>query len=147
MIGRRGHGCFAVLLVILFGSGAGPERAWAGTVERIDVARFEGLVEEGVTIVDIRRADEWRSTGIIPGSRLITAYDETGRLVDGFVPQLRDLAAAGKPLALICRSGNRSAAAARLLAAELPAVTIFDVAGGVRDWQATGHALSPCLHC
>lgn len=121
--------------------------AVAGTVQRVDAAQLETLIRAGIPVVDIRRADEWRATGVIPGSTLITAFDSAGQLEPDFLVRLRETVGDGKPLALICRSGNRSAAAARLIAEGDEVATIYDVAGGVRDWAASGHALVACPRC
>lgn len=121
--------------------------AFAGSVERIDGARLEALMAAGIEVVDIRRSEEWRETGIVPGSRLITAFDGEGRLVEGFIERVRSAIADGRPFALICRSGNRSATAAGLLAAVTGEVTIYDVDGGIRAWAAAGRPLSPCAAC
>lgn len=125
----------------------GAAGATAGPIERIDVTRLDALIQSEVTVVDIRRADEWRETGVIPGSRLITAFDGNGRLEPEFVERLRAAVGKDQPVVLICRSGNRSAAAARLLADGGASATIYDVAGGVRAWVAAGHALAPCPQC
>lgn len=140
---RRGTLTGIVAAVVLWGAAA----AAAATTERIDVARLDALIQAGVPVVDIRRTEEWRATGVIPGSSLITAFDHNGQLERGFVERLRAAVGNDQPVALICRSGNRSAAAARLLAEGGWSVKIYDVAGGVRDWAAAGHALTPCPNC
>ncbi len=126
---------------------SGPSMAAAAEVRRVDATQLEALMAAGVPVVDIRRADEWRATGVVEGSTLITAFDGEGQLDAGFIEKVRAAVGDDKPLALICRSGNRSAAAARLLAASGTSATIYDIAGGVRDWAATGHALTPCPQC
>jgi rhodanese-related sulfurtransferase len=119
----------------------------AADVERIDVAQLEAMMRAGVPVVDIRRSDEWRATGVVAGSMLITAFDGAGRLDPEFVNTVRGRVGEGKPVALICRSGNRSATAARLLTDGGASATVYDVAGGVRDWAAAGRPLTPCPEC
>lgn len=51
----------------------------------------EGLAEkldEGVTIVDIRRPDEWAETGVVEGSHRITAFEEDGQPQPGVRQQV-----------------------------------------------------------
>ena len=44
-----------------------------------DNARLSFLLEQQVTIVDIRRPEEWATTGVVAGSLLLTFYDEQGK--------------------------------------------------------------------
>ena len=68
-----------------------------------------------VVLVDIRQPEEWKQTGVADGARLIPMRHPEGGA--GFVRDL--LAATGgdrnAPVALICRTGNRSAATAKAL--------------------------------
>ena len=36
----------------------------------IDVDEMRRLMDEGVSVVDVRRADEWQQTGVVEGSHL-----------------------------------------------------------------------------
>jgi len=38
----------------------------------IDDEKLQALIEDGTPGVDVRRADEWRQTGVIEGSHLLT---------------------------------------------------------------------------
>ncbi len=59
----------ALLLVL-------PVRATVVDVDNTELAR---LVAAGVPIIDIRTEGEWKETGIVPGSRLFTFFNEHGR--------------------------------------------------------------------
>lgn len=87
----------------------------------------EVLRSADVLIVDIRRPEEWRQTGVLPEAVLRT-YD--GSDPQAFARELRAALAPGQPVALICRSGNRTAHAARDLAPLLDA-QVIDIAGGM----------------
>lgn len=126
---------------------AAPAGAPEATISDIDGAALAALLAQQGTLIDIRRADEWRETGVVPGSRLITAYDAQGRLDPRFLAAVAAAAAKDAPVALICRSGNRSATAARLLAAEAGYTRVYNVEGGVRAWTAAGRPLEPCPTC
>jgi rhodanese-related sulfurtransferase len=68
-----------------------------------------------ITIIDIRRPDEWRETGIPAGAELATV-----RTIRGPAEFLRRIAKLTKgdkstPIALICAAGVRSKHASRLL--------------------------------
>ncbi|MFO1155166.1 MAG: rhodanese-like domain-containing protein [Rhodospirillales bacterium] len=116
-------------------------------VTTVDAAGLARLRDEGVAIVDVRRPDEWQSTGVIPGSTLITAFEADGQLVPGFVARVDDAVGENRPLALICRSGNRSGLAARLLMDGPGHRQLYNVAGGIGAWSAAGGPLVPCPTC
>ncbi|WP_306184825.1 MULTISPECIES: rhodanese-like domain-containing protein [unclassified Streptomyces] len=80
-------------------------------------------------LLDVREQDEWdagHATGALhaPLSRLAAG---------GALPA----AGRGRPLVVICRSGNRSQRAAKLLAAR--GADVVDVKGGMQAWAAAGH--------
>lgn len=121
--------------------------AAAEQVSRIDTTEAASLIASGVTVIDVRRADEWRSTGVVPGSHLITAYDADGRLVPGFVEQVQAEVKPGQPVVLICRTGVRSVKAAQLLTGDGGYDHVYSVDGGVTGWTGAGRPLQPCANC
>ena len=60
-------------------------------------------------IVDIRTPSEWQETGIITGAKTIT-FDPSDK--SAFLDELSKAVDIKKPIALVCRSGRRSTAAA-----------------------------------
>jgi rhodanese-related sulfurtransferase len=61
----------------------------------IDNAELARLAAAGVPVIDIRTAGEWKETGILPGSRLLTFFDERGRAdPPAWLQQLRAVAEA-----------------------------------------------------
>ncbi len=81
-----------------------------------------------IVLVDIRTPEEWRETGVPASAHAITMNQQP----TAFLNALATVAGTdkSKPIALICRTGNRSAH----LAAELRKAgftNIFDVAEGV----------------
>ncbi|WP_158269812.1 rhodanese-like domain-containing protein [Desulfonatronum sp. SC1] len=72
-------------------------------------AAWEQVQEGGLTIVDIRRPEEWRQTGT-PQGAIRLSFETHPEGPEGF---LRDLEAAlesdkTSPFAIICRTGNRT---------------------------------------
>jgi rhodanese-related sulfurtransferase len=61
------------------------------------------------TLIDIRRPDEWRATGVPKGARRINMLHPQG--VPGFVADVLASVNGDKaaPITLICRTGNRTA--------------------------------------
>ncbi|WP_376794123.1 rhodanese-like domain-containing protein [Thermogemmatispora sp.] len=113
---------------------AGGIAAWkaaalpTGSFERIDIdtlhRRWKG--QSSLTVLDVRRADEWRQ-GHIPGALHMHIGD---------LPQHLESLPRHTPLAVICHSGHRASIAASMLAATGHEVVAVD--GGVADWQARG---------
>ena len=50
----------------------------------MDSSQVLEMLKRGVPVIDIRRQDEWIETGVIEGSRLMTAFDQNGVLTPGF---------------------------------------------------------------
>ncbi|MGM0552652.1 MAG: FKBP-type peptidyl-prolyl cis-trans isomerase [Pseudomonadota bacterium] len=101
----------------------------------------EGLAEkldEGVTVVDIRRPDEWAETGVIEGSHRLTAFDERGDLVADFGSRLTELVDPDDEVVLICRVGNRTGALARALSEGLDYSQVYNVTDGIMAWLDAG---------
>ena len=97
----------------------------------------EGLAEkldEGVTIVDIRRPDEWAETGVVEGSHRITAFEEDGSLNPEFGSKFTALVDSDDEVILICRVGNRTSALAQALSEGLGYDKIYNVTDGIMEW-------------
>ena len=52
-------------------------------VIQIDSAELQRLRAEGVSVIDVRRPEEWSKTGVIEGSHLLTFFDAEGRYDPG----------------------------------------------------------------
>ena len=124
-----------MLLVAALLVGGTPLRA---DVTLVDSAALERLMQRGVPIVDIRTPEEWRETGVIEGSHLLTFFDAHGRYdARAWLSELASIASRrDDPLALICDSGGRSALVSRFLDTQLGYRHVFDVPGGIAQWMA-----------
>ena len=125
----------SILLVAALLFGGTPLRA---DVTRVDNAGLQRLIDRGVPVVDIRTPEEWRQTGIIEGSHLLTFFDAQGRYnVHAWLSELASIASRrDDPLVLICDSGGRSALVSQYLDAQLGYRHVFDVPGGIAQWMA-----------
>ena len=106
----------------------------APAFENIGNEKLKLLLDQGVTIVDVRRADEWNSTGVIKGSKRLTAFNGQGRFVRSFIDDLAKITAKDKPVILICRVGNRSVRLANFLSDKLGYTNIYNVTDGIVGW-------------
>lgn len=100
---------------------------------------LSALLRKGVPIIDIRTEAEWRQSGVIPGSHLLTLFDESRRVIDpdGWLKKVKTLVPPEKPVILICRSGNRTGPAARFLT-ESGYTTVYNVTNGIIPWIRDG---------
>jgi len=64
----------------------------------------------------------------------LTFFDRTGRINPNFVPELSKLAKKGEKIALICRTGNRTAAASQAIAQQLGYKNVLNVTHGITSW-------------
>ncbi len=104
----------------------------------LDSQGLAEMIAKGVKVVDIRRPEEWRQTGVVEGSHLLTAFDQFGRVVPDFPSAFQELAAKDEPVVLICRTGSRTATLARALAEQLEYGKIYNVTDGITRWIAEG---------
>ncbi len=102
-------------------------------IERLDVADLpeRQRSEPDLQLLDVRELSEW-SAGHLPGSRFIPWHD-----IDG-TPAGID---AGRPVAVICASGQRAAVAASLMQRHGAGHVIHLTDGGVATLATLGHRL------
>ena len=106
----------------------------SGGFSNIDNAKLQELLDQGVTLIDIRLEEEWQQTGIVKGSKTITFFDHMGRINPNFVPQFTSIADPEKPVMLICRTGNRTTAASQAIAQQLGYKKVLNVTHGIVGW-------------
>jgi rhodanese-related sulfurtransferase len=106
----------------------------SGGYSNINNVQLEQLIKKGVTLVDIRRQEEWQQTGIVEGAHPITFFTRTGRVNPEFMAQFTALVTPDQPVALICRTGNRTRAASKAIAQQLGYKTVYNVTRGITGW-------------
>jgi rhodanese-related sulfurtransferase len=108
----------------------------------VDNAGLERLVANGVPVVDIRRPDEWRQTGVVAGSERLTFVDEMGRLKPGFIESFTQRFDPNEPVVLICRTGNRTDVLGRHLVEQMGYTQVYNVRDGITEWIRRGNPVS-----
>jgi len=104
-------------------------------VKEVNNEEIIALMQSGVPIIDIRRADEWRDTGIIKQSNLITFFDKKGNHnIEKWMSELKKIANESDPVIIICRSGGRSRIVANLLDQEANYSSVYDATNGMLSW-------------
>ncbi|MGN7614211.1 rhodanese-like domain-containing protein [Magnetococcales bacterium HHB-1] len=92
------------------------------------------MVKQGVPLYDIRRPEEWKQTGIVAESRLLTYVDENGKIAKNFFAKLQQETNPEKGVIFICRTGNRSAHLSRYLMEKMGYTTVYNVKSGIVRW-------------
>jgi len=99
---------------------------------------LQTLMAQGIPVFDVRRPDEWRATGVIQGSQLLTFVDGRGKLAPDFLPKFTQAVAKEQPVILICRTGNRTSQLSKYLAEKLGYTKIYNVKNGITKWIGGG---------
>ena len=88
-------------------------------------------ISAGVQILDVRTPEEWNE-GYIKGAKLVPypADDFAAKAAKAVDPE--------KPVLVYCRSGGRSAKAAKLLR-DTGFKDVRDLAGGIMAWEEAGN--------
>lgn len=129
---RLPHLLGVVLLALGLGGCAEPPYT------NVDNAELKTLLAQGVPIYDTRQAEEWRSTGVVEGSRKLTYVDKSGRPNPEFLPRFAAEVGKNDPVVLICRTRNRTDKLARELA-ERDYTQVYNVRNGVPRWISEGN--------
>lgn len=101
--------------------------------------------EEGVVLIDIRTPMEWRQTGVVPGSKLLTFFDEYGNYdIEKFMSEFQKLVPTKEtPFILICRTGSRTATVGNFLVNQAGYTNAMHLAGGIYAWHSDGNSFEP----
>ena len=107
----------------------------------VDNAELKTLIAQGVPVYDIRRPEEWRSTGVVEGSRKLTYVDKSGRPNPEFLPRFGAEVVKSAPVILICRTGNRTDKLARELMEKHGYTRVYNVRDGIVGWIGGNNAV------
>ncbi|HEV7529904.1 MAG TPA: molybdopterin-synthase adenylyltransferase MoeB [Solirubrobacteraceae bacterium] len=112
-------------------SGAELLRQVKSQIEEVDPAEVAELIDEGVTVVDVRETEEY-AAGHLPGAKHVPRSYLESR-IEGVVPDR------STQVILYCASGNRSAYGARTLKDELGYEHVRSMTGGITLWKDRGY--------
>jgi rhodanese-related sulfurtransferase len=109
-------------------------------VTDINVAQLQALLAENATVIDVRRNDEWSSTGVIDGSIPLTFFDQYGAFdAVSWMDQISTLVEKEAALVLICHAGVRSRWVADWLDSNSGFSRIYNVTEGMAGWISQGY--------
>lgn len=105
----------------------------------IDNGTLKAKLASGTTVIDIRRPDEWKQTGVIPGSHLVTFFNNSGQVNPAFGSELQKLISGpSDEVVLICQTGQRSQALSEYLAGQAGFTNVINVEKGIAHWIEDG---------
>ncbi len=96
--------------------------------ERIDVQRAKQLIDEGVTLIDVREPKEITQDGKISGSELVP--------LNSFLSHPRQHLR-NDNVVFYCKVGQRSAIACEMAAA-VGLTKLYNLEGGIEAWKKQG---------
>ncbi len=96
------------------------------TIKHIQPAEAFAMLSHGGVLIDIREADEWRR------EHIAEARHHPLSVIERQPPRHEGT------VIFHCRSGNRTAANAKRLAATVPGAKIYLLDGGLEDWRDAG---------
>ena len=129
---------FKIILIInvLFASFAFSDVIEIGNIE------LKSLLQKKIPLIDIRRKDEWKSTGIVENSILMTFFDKNGKAnTNEWLKELNKIAKKNDPVILICRTGRRTGIISKFLSDKVGYRLIYDVTDGITDWIKKGNTV------
>ena len=129
---------FKIILIInvFFSSLAFSDVIEIGNIE------LKSLLQKKIPLIDIRRKDEWKSTGIVENSILMTFFDKNGKAnTNEWLKELNKIANKNDPVILICRTGRRTGIIAKFLSEKVGYRLIYDVTDGITDWIKKGNTV------
>ena len=103
---------------------------------------LKSLLQKRIPLIDIRREDEWKSTGIVENSILMTFFDKNGKAnTNEWLKELNKIANKNDPVILICRTGRRTGIISKFLSEKIGYRLIYDVTDGITDWIKKGNTV------
>ena len=110
----------------------------------IEIGNIElkSLLQKKIPLIDIRRKDEWKSTGIVENSILMTFFDKNGKAnTNEWLKELNKIANKNDPVILICRTGRRTGIISKFLSEKVGYRLIYDVTDGITNWIKKGNTV------
>ena len=110
------------------------------TLRELSPNDFIDAQENGGIVIDIRREEEWKETGILQGSNTITAFTKDGNIHPDFPKKFFDLINdIDVPILLYCRTGNRTGILGQALIDQVGQTNVSHLSEGIVGWKKQGH--------
>ena len=99
----------------------------------LSTKQVQDAIKNGVTMIDIRRVDEWKKYGTIKGSHRLTFFDNNGKYdINGWMSEfVKIVKDKNQPFILVCAHANRTKAVGQMLAQQLRYKHVQELDGGI----------------
>jgi rhodanese-related sulfurtransferase len=105
----------------------------------LSASEFINAQDNGGIVIDIRREEEWKETGILKGSNTITAFAKDGKIHPDFSKKFFDLVNdVDVPILLYCRTGNRTGVLGKALIDQIGQTNVSHLSEGIVGWKKQG---------
>jgi rhodanese-related sulfurtransferase len=112
----------------------------------VDNNQLLEMKAKGIEIIDIRRVDEWKKTGVIDGAKMLTFFDVKGnydipKWMSEFSQIIKDK---NSTFVIYCTHANRTKMVGNFLNKELGYKNVYELKGGINyGWIDKGMKTIP----
>ena len=111
-------------------------------VINIDNRELSHLLEKEINIIDVRTQNEWKSTGIIKGSFLISLLNKNKKFIfEDWYEMFNNKFGRNKSIIFICASGIRSNYISHLVKSKDPDLIVYNLKKGINNWIRSGYKI------
>ena len=110
--------------------------------EVIDINNVEltNLIKKEIKIIDVRTQNEWKSTGIIKGSFLVSLLNKNKKFIfEDWFAMFENNFGKNKSIIFICASGVRSNYISHLVKKKKPDLIVYNLKRGINSWIRSGY--------
>ena len=111
-------------------------------VINIDNRELSNLIEKEIKIIDVRTQNEWKSTGIIKKSFLISLLNKNKKFIfEDWYAMFENKFGKNESIVFICASGVRSNYISHLVQRRKPDLKIYNLEKGINHWIRSGNKI------
>ena len=112
-------------------------------VININNKELSNLIEKEIKIIDVRTQNEWKSTGIIKGSFLVSLLNKNKKFIfEDWFAMFENNFGKNKSIIFICASGVRSNYISHLVQRKKPDLIIYNLRKGINHWIRSGNQIN-----
>ena len=111
-------------------------------VINIDNRELSNLIEKEIKIIDVRTQNEWKSTGIIKESFLVSLLNKNKKFIfEDWYAMFENKFGINETIVFICASGIRSNYISHLVQRRKPDLKIYNLKKGINHWIRSGNKI------
>ena len=111
-------------------------------VINIDNRELSNLIEKEIKIIDVRTQNEWKSTGIIKESFLVSLLNKNKKFIfEEWYEMFENKFGKNETIVFICASGVRSNYISHLVQRRKPDLKIYNLKKGINHWIRSGNKI------